>query len=79
MKVSEDLIITSMTLDGNDVRVPQGLSQLLNDAGAWKYVGKENKNENKNLEKYDRKVSFEDGKLRTYLTCKVTSQKGKAS
>jgi len=79
MKLSESLIITSMSLDGHNVIVPQGLSQLFNEAGAWKYMGTESKNEDNVLKNYDRKVVFEDGKMRTYITYKTSSQTGKAS
>ncbi|MCV9884733.1 hypothetical protein [Metabacillus halosaccharovorans] len=71
MKINEDLKVTEMHLDGFKVPVPEGLSELLNRSGGWKYISPD-QSESKvdNTKNYDRKVVREDGKLRTYLTYK---------
>lgn len=74
MKVTEELIITEMSLDGFKVKVPEGLSELLNASGAWEYIGPDAlKKEESYLENYDSRTVREDGKLRTYLTYKGVS------
>ncbi|MGG3798947.1 hypothetical protein [Metabacillus fastidiosus] len=75
MRIEERLNVTSISLDGFQLPVPEGLSELLNISGAWVYQ-KEDKAEEKNhLNKYDRKVVMESGRLRTYLTYRTTSTK----
>lgn len=75
MKINEDLIITSMSLDGYDVPVPRGLSELFNRSGVWEYKNSEDTvEENNPLDDYERKVVMEKGKLRTYLTYKLPSE-----
>ena len=75
MRVKEDLIITSMSLGDYVVQVPNGLSELLNRAGAWKYIDPTlDTNEENPLENYDRKVVKEEGTIRTFLTYKLPSE-----
>lgn len=75
MRVKEDLIITSMSLGDYVVQVPDGLSELLNRAGAWRYIDPNlDTIEESPLENYDRKVVKEEGTLRTFLTYKLPSE-----
>jgi hypothetical protein len=55
-----------MQVGGFEVPVPVGLSELLNQAGAWGP-----KREPTHLKEYDRRVEMRDGKLFTVLT-KIT-------
>ncbi|MBD8589180.1 hypothetical protein IFT92_15370 [Peribacillus simplex] len=76
MRIKEDLIVTSISLEGNEVPVPKGLSELLNRAGAWKYKAPGSlDNEMNPLENYERKVVQENGNFRTYLTYKKPLKK----
>ena len=78
MRVKEDLIITSMSLGDYVLQVPDGLSELLNRAGAWKYIEPDLETiEESPLENYDRKVVKEEGTLRTILTYKLPSEDNK--
>lgn len=69
MRLDVEFEITAMKLGGHELTVPKGLSELMNRAGAWKYI-QENDHENVFVDNYDRKVIIEDGTLRTYLICK---------
>jgi len=76
MKVNIDIEITRMELDGFEIPIPPGLSELMNRAGAWAYVTTEEEEKSQRqseeiLKDYDRKTVLEDGKLRTYLTLKT--------
>ncbi len=74
MKVTEELIITELSLDGFKLKVPKGLSELLNSSGAWEYIEPGASNEDDDyLENYDRKVVMEEGRVRIYLTYKENS------
>lgn len=56
-----------MSLDGYKIPVSEGLSELKNRAGAWKYIEPSCSIEDDSpLKDYDRKTVLEDGKLRTY-------------
>lgn len=80
MKLNVDLVITSMSLDGYEIPIPKGLSELMNRAGAWELVKPESSSEDDDcLKNYNRKVVVEDGKLRTYLTYKTSSVQNKIS
>lgn len=69
MRVMEDLQVTQIKLEGHNLPVPAGFSDLLNDSKVWVLKQEGGINEDsKLLSKYERKVSLEDGKLRTYLT-----------
>lgn len=68
MKVNIQFEITSMQLDGHDISIPKGFSEIMNRSGAWKY--EQLQSEDMCLKGYERKVRVEDGKLRTYLTYK---------
>ncbi|MCM3598972.1 hypothetical protein M4D55_24865 [Metabacillus idriensis] len=72
MRIKQNLVITSMSLDGHDIPVPDGLSDLLNRSGAWNYVNPSETKENSDnpLKNYERKVVKQKGKLFTYLTYK---------
>ncbi|MFS0766168.1 hypothetical protein [Peribacillus phoenicis] len=70
MKIKQELIVTGISLDGFEIPVPEGLSEILNNAGAWVYKEKVEEDGDNPLKDYDRKVVLEDGKLRTYLTYK---------
>lgn len=71
MRGDKDIFIIGMTLDGFDVEVPEGLSELLNRVGAWKCYESDSTS-TEQLEGYDRKVVNEDGRLKTYFTYKGT-------
>jgi hypothetical protein len=74
MEIKDELIITRMSLDGHNISIPEGLSDLLNRAGAWKCIEPDSYRYQVNpLDNYDRKVVKENGKLRTYLTYKRSS------
>jgi hypothetical protein len=60
-----NLTITGMSLDGHTVDIPNGLSELVNSAGAWGI-----KKSSSNLNEYDRQVQRRDGSLVTVLTYK---------
>ncbi len=78
MKVTEELIVTEMSLEGHMLKIPKGFSELLNRSGAWEYIKPDDlKRKDGNLKDYDRKVVLEDGRLRTYLTYKNDSLKTK--
>jgi hypothetical protein len=59
-----NFIITRMQVGGFEVPIPVGLSELLNQAGAW---GIRN-DEPVHLKQYDRRVEMRNGKLFTVLT-----------
>ena len=58
-----NIAIKSMSIDGHDVPVPHGLSELLNRAGAWSATPIPP------LDGYRREVKRVDGHLITELTC----------
>jgi hypothetical protein len=58
-----NLAITGITLDGHSLPVPNGLSELLNIAGAWGI-----KEANPTSNKYDRRIEKRGGGLVTFLT-----------
>lgn len=60
--------ITAMYLDGHSVPVPEGLSELINSAGAW---GTPKRNP-MILEKYERKVERRGENWVTIFTFKKT-------
>lgn len=77
LRVKEDLIITEMYLEGHKISVPEGLSELMNRSGAWKYTEQDNSSDEDNPSlDYESKVVKKNGKLRTYLNYKPTSSKG---
>lgn len=57
--------ITGISLDGHCIRVPNGLSELLNASGAWGIRKKTSV-----LEQYNRKVEKRGEELVTILTLK---------
>lgn len=59
-------IITKMKVGNFEVSVPEGLSELLNDSGAW--VIRTNKSKPNN--QYERRVEKKDGNIVTFLTLK---------
>ncbi|WP_260286772.1 hypothetical protein [Peribacillus aracenensis] len=80
MRIKEDLIVTSISLGGYEVPVPIGLSELLNRAGAWKYIAPGSlDNQMDPLENYEREVVKENGNFRTYLTYKKPLENKKVS
>jgi hypothetical protein len=58
--------ITKMKIGDYEVPVPHGLSELLNDSGAW--VIRTNKPKPNN--QYERRVEKKDGNIVTFLTLK---------
>lgn len=58
--------ITSLKIGEYEVPVPHGLSELLNNAGAWR----ESRTELTLPNDYERKVEMRNGKLYTVLTKK---------
>jgi hypothetical protein len=68
-----EIIITGMSLDGHEVAVPHGLSELINNAGLWGI--KEKKNEPSILDQYNRRTFRRDGNLVTVLTLKASESK----
>lgn len=58
--------ITKMKLGDYEVPVPQGLSDLLNTAGAWGIK----RQDPPCVKQYDRRVEKRDGRLFTVLTLK---------
>jgi hypothetical protein len=64
MKNKLNFIITRMQVGEFEVPVPFGLSELLNQAGAW---GIRNE-ESEHLKEYERRVEMRDGKIFTVLT-----------
>jgi hypothetical protein len=64
MKNKLNFIITRMQVGEFEVPVPVGLSELLNQAGAW---GIRNE-EPEHLKEYERRVEMRDGKIFTVLT-----------
>ncbi|MEF7566088.1 hypothetical protein V4V35_24150 [Bacillus infantis] len=71
MKVKENFVVTELSLDGYKLRIPEGLSEMLNRSGAWQYQKtKPEPKVDSPSDNYDRKVVLEDGKLRSYLTYK---------
>lgn len=63
-----NIIIKRMWLDEHEVKVPPGLSELLNRAGAWKL--KEDVPNKSAFEGYHREVFKRNGKLVTRYTIK---------
>lgn len=70
MSLDVEFEITSLQVEGYELSVPEGLSELMNRAGAWRYSKGDREDILKN---YDRKVVIEDGAIRTYLICKSHS------
>lgn len=69
MKLMEDLEVTHIKLESHSIPIPAGLTDLLNDSRVWVLKQKGDTIEDQQfLNHYERKVSLEDGKLRTYLT-----------
>jgi hypothetical protein len=66
IQLQPQFTITRMQVGDFEVPVPVGLSELLNQAGAWGP-----KREPTHLKEYDRRVEMRDGKLFTVLT-KIT-------
>jgi hypothetical protein len=66
-----NLTITGISLDGHTVDIPNGLSELVNSAGAWGI-----KRSSSNLNDYDRQVQKRDGNLVTVLTFKGVLKNG---
>jgi hypothetical protein len=58
--------ITGMSLDGHQVPVPNGLSELINAAGAWS----NQKLKTNYLDHYEQKTERRNGNLVTVLTLK---------
>lgn len=80
MKVKEELVVTSMSLDGYKLCIPEGFSDLMNRSGAWEYITPDGKTKNEDpSENYTREVVKEAGRLRTYLRYKNSSSKRKIS
>ncbi|MGE8080482.1 hypothetical protein [Peribacillus loiseleuriae] len=69
MKIEQFLIVTSISLDGHNIPVPEGLSEILNRSGGWETV-KSGSNDNDPLKDYEKKVVLENGRLFTRLTYK---------
>lgn len=67
--MKESFEIKSMCLDGYEIPIPEGFSDLMNRSGAWRLI-ESDKKENPLVEEYDRKVVKEGGRLRSYLTYK---------
>jgi hypothetical protein len=55
--------ITKLRIGEYEVPVPEGLSELLNDGGAWTTTRKEGRN----LKEYERKVEMKNGQIITTL------------
>lgn len=76
MRIYEELIITEMYLEGHKISVPEGLSELMNRSGAWKYTELDNSSDEDNpFKDYESKVVKKNGKLRTYLNYNPSSSK----
>lgn len=63
-QVVPQINIKSIKVEGYEVQVPTGLSELLNSSGAWGMK----QQESSFVKQYDRKVEMRDGKLVTRLT-----------
>lgn len=61
-----NITITGINLDGHNVPVPNGLSELINASGAW---SKKKRNSNY-LDGYDQRTERKNGNLVTVLTLK---------
>ena len=73
MSKSVNVVIAGMSIDGYELTVPEGLSELLNRAGAWKDVRQAVEEDNP-LEDYNIKTVLEGGSLRTYFIHKKCNE-----
>ncbi|PGZ56815.1 hypothetical protein COE58_27600 [Bacillus cereus] len=80
MIIREGIEVTSVTLDGYELPIPEGFSEFLLRAGYWR-VGEEVETINREeiLSKYDREVFVEDGRLHTRMTYKGNKKATKKS
>lgn len=62
--------ITEMKIGDHEVKIPHGLSDLLNDAGVWKP-----RKEKKESNNYDCHIRIDDGNFVTLLTKKKEETK----
>ncbi|MGH1327116.1 hypothetical protein [Bacillus pretiosus] len=76
MIIREGIEVTSITLDGYELPIPEGFSEFLLRAGYWR-VGEEVEmiDREEILSKYDREVFVENGRLHTRMTCKRNKKK----
>ncbi|WP_342515527.1 hypothetical protein [Sutcliffiella sp. FSL R7-0096] len=78
MRIKEEIIITKIKLDGKEVRIPEGLSELFNQAGVWRK--EDSKKENiKTPSLYQRQVTVVDGVIKTQLRHVGLAEKEKVS
>ncbi|MCQ6356433.1 hypothetical protein P4U07_13395 [Bacillus mycoides] len=76
MKVREGITVTSVSLEGYELPIPEGFSEFLLRAGYWVYGEEvEVSNNAEILSNYDKKVVMKDGQLRTILTYKGNKKK----
>ncbi|MEH6940806.1 hypothetical protein [Bacillus sp. JJ722] len=75
MKYKDEIEIVGIKISGYVLQVPPKLSEFLNSSDIWKYEKGSSNKENPNLENYNKKISFENGQLKTYLTFKGNSAK----
>ncbi|MBJ7962182.1 hypothetical protein [Bacillus cereus] len=81
MIIREGIEVTRVSIDGYDLPIPEGFSELLLRAGYWRYGEKiESSVDEEFLAQYERKTVLEDGKLCTIFTYKGNKKKrGKKS
>ncbi|TKH16587.1 hypothetical protein FC694_12190 [Bacillus wiedmannii] len=76
MIIREGIEVTSVSLDGYELEVPEGFSEFLLRAGYWRIdEGVEVINREEILSKYDREVFVENGRLHTRMTYKGNKKK----
>ncbi|MCM3618711.1 hypothetical protein M3936_14060 [Sutcliffiella horikoshii] len=78
MRIKEEITITKIKLDGKEVRIPEGLTELFNQAGVWRKEESEKENI-KTPSLYHRKVKVVDGVLKTQLRYVGLAEKEKVS
>ncbi|KLA22220.1 hypothetical protein [Bacillus cereus] len=81
MIIREGIEVTSVTLNGYEFPIPEGLSEFLLRAGYWRYGEEiESSVDEEFLAQYERKTVLEDGRLCTIFTYKGNKKKrGKKS
>ncbi|MBG9838390.1 MULTISPECIES: hypothetical protein [Bacillus cereus group] len=75
MIIREGIEVTSVTLDGYELPIPEGFSEFLLRSGYWVSGEVETINREEILSKYEREVFVENGKLHTRMTLKKQSKK----
>lgn len=73
--IREGIEVTSVTLDGYELPIPEGFSEFLLRSGYWVSGEVETINYDEVLSNYDSNVVFENGKLFTKFIYKGSSKK----